>query len=321
MERLVAHFTIPLAAPLLVEDREDAVRAFEVAHGTYAVEITWKGEHDTSRWQPKHLRASGLWYYGISRLTIAVSHPETEPYPTDADKVVPYLEPRLKAYARAAEAVTNRLIQYFKFTLGNPLVQEITAHQLDVSSPTWTDETGEPLRPRWGTSEAKIPVQLTRYFSHFGIKVFTSAQSNALETALQTDSRYELYEELLADARAALLQEHLKRAVLEMAIACEVTTKGVFVKKGKLTEDALEKVPVYELLNKESKAAFGTSFFESHKKDWHNIRNLFRCRNHVAHRGILQYKDQYGTLRTADLPTLRNWWDSLTAAIAWIQSR
>ena len=88
MERLVACFSISLAEPILVEDRQGAIHTFKVAHGEYEVEATWGNEDVRSRkWRPGSRRPR----YGISRLEISVSRPETESYPEGVDERNAYL--------------------------------------------------------------------------------------------------------------------------------------------------------------------------------------------------------------------------------------
>ena len=100
-----------------------------------------------------------------------------------------------------------------------------------TSNPEWTDENGTPLQVRISAVEAKGFAGL-RQSPAFGIKAFTPEQSHEFEQALQVDTSYDLYEELMVDARDALMQGNLRRGVLEMAIACEVATKELFAKKG-----------------------------------------------------------------------------------------
>jgi hypothetical protein len=313
MERLVARFSITLAEPILVEDKEAAIRTFNVAHGAYQVEVTW-GEEDV----PFHMWMSGSRRpcYGLSLLTISVSHPDTESYPEEHDKRVSYIKPRLEAYVNVAAVVTNRLIKYFKFTLGNPLLQEITPQQLISSNPQWIDENGTPLARAIVHFQSQGPVGL-RHFPGFGIKVFTPRQSDDLEEALKADNTYELYEALRADARAALVQENPRRAVLEMAISCEVVTKE-FCSKKAITVGS-DSVPV--ILNTVLKRELGTGFSDSHKEHWHNIEYLFQARNKAAHGENLGYNDKYGFPQPVNYETLRNWWDSLDTLIAWIRSK
>jgi hypothetical protein len=125
-----------------------------------------------------------------------------------------------------------------------------------------------------------------------------------------------LYQELMADARTALVQGNLRRAVLEMAIACEVATKQLFSKKERR---AGSNIPV--ALHTGAKKAFGASFYQDHRKDWHHIEYLFQCRDDVAHGSVPSYRDKDKTPQNMDFDTLRDWWDSLEALIAWIRSK
>jgi hypothetical protein len=312
MERLAAHFTIQLAEPILVEDRLGAKQTFVVAHNAYEVEVAWDDEDVSSRiWEPGSRRPC----YGISRLTITASHPETEAYPEDHNERVTYIQTRLKEYANVAAIVTNRLVRYFKFLLGNPFLQEIAPQQFINSNPTWMDENNNPL-PRAIIYIEMQAVPGLRDYPSFGIKVFTPEQSDDLKKALQVDSKYELFEELMVDARSALVQRNFARAVLEMAIACEVATKQLFSKRGiKL------KSHIPQAIHKRAVEVFGISFRRSNRKDWHNIKYLFECRNSIAHGESLGYKDKYQNRQNVDFKTLQDWWDSLDALLAWFRNR
>jgi hypothetical protein len=143
MEHLIARFTKTLAESIFVKDRIGVERAFKTAHGTYGVEIAWSDEDVSTR---MFMPGSRTPSYGISGLNISVSHPETEPYPEGHDECVSYIQTRLEAYRNAAVVVTNRLIRYCKFMLGNPLLQEITLQQLINSNTGWLDENSNPLQ-------------------------------------------------------------------------------------------------------------------------------------------------------------------------------
>jgi hypothetical protein len=156
----------------------------------------------------------------------------------------------------------NRLIRYFRFTLGNPHLEAVRAQALRSSNPEWTDENGTPLQVRIPAVEAKGFAGL-RQSPAFGIKAFTPEQSHEFEKALQADTGYELYEELMVDARDALMQGNLRRGVLEMAIACEVATKELCFKKNITVRD--EPVPV--ILNTVLKRAIGAGFADYPNKE------------------------------------------------------
>ena len=182
-----------------------------------------------------------------------------------------------------------------------------------TSNPQWTDENGTPLDVRIMAVEAKGFAGL-RHSPAFGIKPFTPEHSHEFEKALRADTSYELYEELMVDARDALMQGNLRRAVIEMAIACEVATKELFAKKGRR---AGSNIPV--ALHTGAKKAFGASFMQDNQKDWHHISYLFQCRDDVAHGSEPNYRDKDKILHTMHFDALRDWWDSLETLIAWLR--
>ena len=62
-----------------------------------------------------------------------------------------------------------------------------------------------------------------------GVKALAATDDAALLQALaEPPIEPELYEELLSDAHGALFQGHLRQAVLELAISCEVATRQAF---------------------------------------------------------------------------------------------
>lgn len=311
MERLIAHFTIPLAEPILVEDRRGAKRVFKVKHDAYDVEVAWDDEDVHERSTKPNARRPR---YGISKLKISVSRPKTDPYPKD-DEHNTYPLGRLEDRADVAALIMNRLIRYFRFTLGNPLLEAVRAQTLRTSNPEWTDENGTPLQVRISAVEAKGFAGL-RQSPAFGIKAFTPEQSHEFEQALQVDTSYDLYEELMVDARDALMQGNLRRGVLEMAITCEVATKELFAKKGRR---AGSNIPV--ALHTGAKKAFGASFKQDNPKDWHHIEYLFQCRDDVAHGSAASYKDKNQNTQNMDFDSLRDWWDSLETLMAWVRSQ
>jgi len=123
MEHLIARFTKTLAESIFVKDRIGVEWAFKIAHGTYEVEIAWSDEDVSTR---MFMPVSHAPSYGISGLNISVNHTETEPYPEGHDKHVSYIQTQLEACGNAAVMVTNHLVRYFKFMIGNPLLQEVT---------------------------------------------------------------------------------------------------------------------------------------------------------------------------------------------------
>ena len=65
-----------------------------------------------------------------------------------------------------------------------------------------------------------------------GVHALAGTDDSALQQALtEPPLEPELYEELLSDARAALFQGSLRRAILELAISCEIAIKQGFFDK------------------------------------------------------------------------------------------
>ena len=254
MERLIAHFTIILDVPLLVEDRRGAKRAFKVEYDAYEVEVAWDDKDVHERVTKRNARRP---CYGISKLKISVGRPlRTDQYPEDDE---PKTDPRPRLdHADVAAIIMNRLIRYFRFTLGNPLLGAVRAQDFRSSNPEWTIENPNPWTFYAEASYVGIVAQGFAGLRHapaFGIKPFMPEQSHEFERAMQADTDNELYEELMVDARDALMQGNLRRAVIEMATACEVLTKELFAKKGRRVKS---NIPV--ALDTGAKKAFGVSF-------------------------------------------------------------
>jgi hypothetical protein len=315
MERLIAHFTIILDVPLLVEDRRGAKRAFKVEYDAYEVEVAWDDKDVHSRVTKRNARRP---CYGISKLKISVGRPlRTDQYPKD-DEPKTNPGPRLD-HADVAAIILNRLIRYFRFTLGNPLLGAVRAQDLRSSNSEWTIENPNPSTVYVEARDLGIVAQGFAGLRHapaFGIKPFTPEQPHEFKRALQADTDYELYEELMVDARDALMQGNLRRAVIEMATACEVLTKELFAKKQRRGGS---NIPV--ALHTGAKKAFGVSFKEDHPKDWHHIVYLFQCRDDAAHGSVPNYKDKDQNPQNMDFSSLRDWWESLETLIAWVRSQ
>ena len=139
----------------------------------------------------------------------------------------------------------------------------------------------------------------------------TAAADPALQQALaESPIEPELYEQLLSDTRAALFQGSLRRAILELAISCEVAIKQAFFDKA--TEAALspyfdEKRQVSDsvggftnLLGEPAERILGQNFRKADRRACIYIHHLFQCRNQIAHEGQPTYKNQRGHDRPVD---------------------
>ena len=180
MERSIAHFTIILDVPLLVEDRQGAKRAFKVEYDAYEVEVAWDDEDVHGRIWKRNARRP---CYGISKLKISVGRPfRTDQYPKD-DEPKNNPGPRLD-HADVAAIIMNRLIRYFRFTLGNPLLGAVRAQDLRSSNPEWTIENPNPSTiyvPARDLGHLAQGFAGLRHAPAFGIKPFTPEQPHEFE--------------------------------------------------------------------------------------------------------------------------------------------
>ena len=74
-----------------------------------------------------------------------------------------------------------------------------------------------------------------------------------------------------------------------------------------------------DLIHVVAKRAFGRSFKEEQASHYKNIDFLFRCRNKVAHRGELIYRDDSG-VHTVDKEMLAVWWESALTLLKWLKA-
>lgn len=67
--------------------------------------------------------------------------------------------------------------------------------------------------------------------------------------------------------------------------------------------------------------AFSRSFRANHPDQYKDIDHLFRCRNKIAHRGELSYRDDSGVTQPVDYNTVESGWNSIMSLIEWIETK
>ena len=105
-----------------------------------------------------------------------------------------------------------------------------------------------------------------------GEKDFTADHDARLQDVLQNDISIELHQEFLADAQTSIVNGSLCRAILEMAIACEVAVKQLFFTESTPAGAAYEylerkgrvNIPTIDLIHSVAKEVFGESFKDVH---------------------------------------------------------
>lgn len=325
MSQLIAIFDVQLPFRLLIKRNEDSEINFKAQIDDFDVKLHLIPDGcKTKKVDEKYFT------FSVSKIQISVARNEPLEPPTvsikdsgtiDYTVQATYFEERLSAYQKVALTVLNRLISFFKFKLHNPLLHELSEEIL--LNPKWTNELDEEVgKGMQGDIVMAIPGFTS---SAFGVRKFTANDDEELKRALYTSVIPELYEEILSDAQAAIFQGKLRRAILEMAIACEVATKQAFFKKlsvaGVAYEYPEDKRKILKLISSVAKEAFGESFKDINQEGYQNIDFLFRCRNKIAHRGEIIYRDDVGTVHTVDLGKIEKWWKSVEMLFDWLNKR
>lgn len=135
-----------------------------------------------------------------------------------------------------------------------------------------------------------------------------------------------LSETLLSDAQSAWFEGNPRRSVLELAICTEVIVKRKFFAESSpagaafdyLEDKAKISVRILELLDKIALEAFSRSYRNDSPDDYRAIDHLFRCRNKIAHRGELAFRDDTGTLIQVDKALVATWWSSVINLREWL---
>ena len=230
---------------------------------------------------------------------------------------------RPQEYRTVAVEAVNRLVRFCKYELQIPNVREFRVHDSEFENPKWIGEDHSELPS--GVIELSSTILSPRGPGLVGQKDFTADYDAMLQDALQNDLAIETHQEFLADAQTSIVNGNLRRAILEMAIACEIAIKQAFFREMTTAGAAYEylehtrrvSVRVIDLIHGVAKEVFGESFKEAEKDAYQHIDLLFQCRNKVAHRGKAIYRDAAGEHPVTRL-TLEEWWVSVDLLMRWI---
>jgi hypothetical protein len=255
---------------------------------------------------------------------MTVSREESDAPPPTAR--VPYFSSRTGSYAKAAAEALNRLTFFFRYRLHQPFLEEIAHTHQVFQNPQWFDENEVDVghgptvdRPSFNTP------------TRFGVIPFQKKHEKRLTRAISQKRVPQIHEEFLSDAQASAVRGNIRRAVLELAIACEVAVKRKFFGRatGKRTVDRLLRYlddngdirpRVIDVVNKAAKAVFGNSFKDFHQAAFADLNQLFQCRNKVAHRGQPVFHNQTGAMQTATDGDVERWLDSARVLFVWLKT-
>lgn len=263
--------------------------------------------------------------YGANHIIVRVTHDELGDLPS----IKSNLHNMYSSFEKAAELGINRLIRYSKFKLNNPLLREVSCHDDPWSNnPTWYDKEGNTMDFGVHTSDYSRHLAYG-YYPRFGMKALLDIKDPELIKALQNIIQPQLYEQFLSDARTEIILENYRRAVLDMAIACELFVKTTLFSTSPVSGAIFDylalqrkiEVSIPELIHKPIKEAFGRSFKDDYPNHFKHIENIFKARNRVVHTGHCVYKDDMGNEKEVDESALEDWWQAFASLIDWFKTK
>ncbi|WP_457593470.1 hypothetical protein [Hydrogenimonas sp.] len=320
MYRLTATYMIKLPKSLRVVGRKDEL-IYSVILKEFDVRIELICDDD------KYMVDSVLnkKIFAVDQLKISVSRDESSKPPAKDEEKIDWFSKLEEEYRLIAVEAINRLIRFFKYEMKTPKLQEFNSRSSQFYNPVWNDKDGNELSS--GSITLNSPLVLFPPGPHLlSEKDFDKADDIKLQYALNNDVEIDVYKEFLSDAQTSILDNKSRRAVLELAISCEVAVKGLFFSQGTPAGTAYEyledkgkiRTSIIELISGLAKFVFGKSFKEFDPSAYEHIDYLFRARNKVAHRGKLLYRDKNGSEHQVDRSTLENWWASVDKLMGWI---
>ena len=328
MPKLFAEFEINLPGQFIYEFPDAVETIFSIPLGDFEVSIILSMDRGSSNCGGGDPNSIG----SFSSIRAVVGREETEfPIPVcpDADGKrdysiqFEYFWARRGSYAEAACEIVNRLIRYFKFVLGVPHLKELDAGQQDFANATWRNEKGDIVG-----KGAVVVVFPSVPGMHGQLKSDYLSEERCEELAqfLLKPKEFSVGDQMIDNARSAWFDKHFQRSVLELAIGCEVMVKRQFFTETSpagaafdyLEDKARINVKILELIDAVAHAAFGASFKKDKPEDYRNIDHLFRCRNKIAHRGELSFRDDSANLLIPNKEIIGSWFNSVLTLKVWL---
>ena len=241
-------------------------------------------------------------------------------FPTDHENY----QSLLQRLDRVLLETSNRLVDYFRYRLGNPLLKRLNYG----SKGPWTffdgaeaklHEEGEYTMVGQfpGLPGTKLALGSTSLKPEdlAGLNDFVAHPMTASTTL-----------KLQTQARDAVLANDINLGVILLAVCSEVAIKTAYFRRDPVVGEAYDyleekrqvEVTAIELITQVAKRAFGQAFKDSEPLASQRIEYLFRCRNKVAHRGQASFRDQAGVIQIPDENTLLEWWEAVDRLLRWL---
>lgn len=320
MAQLTATFKVPLPTPIIIRG-DKTPRTYSITIEEFNIDLTIA----PSGGGGLKKRKERLWTTTCHVFSIAVSRDEQESPPNSTHDVsvrAPYFTKRLPAYQRVACQTMNNAISYFKYELKQPLLKPFERGSQCFYNPEWRDDKGNLINP--GIFMVNAASRLGQR-GEFGVIRMEGKHRKNLQVALAKPKQVRLHQEILSDAQASAFEGNVRRAVLELAIACEVFVKHTYFGStdnaaqvfAALDDNRKINVRVLDLIDIGGVSVGNGKFKSFDKTAYNDIDYLFQARNKVAHRGEPIFRDEKGKLHTVDTKLLNKWWVSVQTFFSW----
>jgi hypothetical protein len=263
-------------------------------------------------------RGSRTWT--VERLEVHVSETvDVAADMTDDDAMNLVIGPRMQSFQEIATEAVNRVLAFFRYRLRHPHLLPITLFDLDAA--TWTLD-GQPFGPKLFLMKEEAGPQLSN-----PDWTLSAVREPDLLAFLAAPVEPTLPEQLLTEARTALHEENLRRAVIDGAVAVEVALRAVYFREETsaaafefLEDQQAVRVHRLDYLSRLPQRVWGRSFKDEHLPEYTKVDHLGRARNKATHRGRCVFRDDGGKLIEVTSPMIGGWLDAVELLLGWLDS-
>ncbi len=321
---------IKLAPNLIVELQENETFNIEYSIDGYSICIDFNINLDLGA---SINNETELGVYLVDTITIVASKevgntpdiPTSESGGRDFTTLRPYFDIKQNEFSPIIKESLKRIIFFFKYTLNQPFLDSVNLKNNELHGIQWFDDAGH----EYGALTLTFNVCIPSINESLGVLPYRAGDSDILRSSLMCENEENLTSQILSDSQAAILGGNLRRGVFEMAVTCELSVKRTFFSKHSFAGDAFEyledkgkvKISVLEFISKVSNDVFGESFKELQPDSFECIDYLFRCRNKIAHRGELVFRDTQGTLQVVNNEMAKKWYLAVRQLLNWLQTQ
>lgn len=278
-----ATFTIHLPEPVLVEGEPGEPVSMGVNLDGFDAEVLLTLNPELGRIKKQNRNEENeRWYYAASEVEVTLSRRESAP--DDQMQQDHFKTVLLPEYQAAAIEAANRSATFLKYRLWSSLFSAMERFESALADPDEWQRNNISQRRRFSITPMEDRLQEAQQAYHNG-----------------HDSP-ELADLLLVEAQQSILGQRLRRACLELTMACEVAIK--------------QRIALAEQL----KDAIDDGFKSRHQAAYIGLNTLFQARDDVAGRsGFFRF----ATAQRRDMQReqLKEWGASVTCLKNWVAPR